>query len=455
MLPAKKVCLLEMNYRSFIRKNKIRANKLELFLDYMDRMFDLYIHVIIDLPLKIEMHKLRQAMSLVAAQEPVISARYVRKENRAYWHFEDSPEWDIEEVFPGDDRYDYSPELITKPSHPESHFPISIRLIHLREKDRLHVRLSHILTDAGGSREFVYNLASAYRKILTQPDAPTDTSILKSRQFGGFKKCIKIFPFGFLLSGLILDKISLLIPADYFKIPMKICAKGDRKIVSLHINSDRFFRLKKCGKKKNATLNDIFLTAFSRALSNFFYSATTTEKQFGIIVTSDMRKYIKGANFLGNLSNWRILKLGRLPLDSQNDLLNNVAGITSRWKKNLTGLGNFLFNMAFLKCNDDRSIRFLVRKFVSLNSTAKVCRIGLTNLGLLARNKIDFGGGPCLDAYMYPPVGIPPLLIAGLSGCADTLCFSIGYLSGSISADTMDSLFKTIDQELSGLESVE
>ena len=438
-----------------MRKKKIKASQLELFLDYLGRMFDLYIHVIIDLPPKIELHKLRQAMSLVAAQEPVISSRYIRIGNRAYWQFEDSPDWDIEEFFPGDDRFDYSPELITKPSHPESYFPISIRLIHLRDKDRLHVRLSHILTDAGGSREFIYNLATAYRKILTQPNTRADTCFLKNRQFSGLKKCFKTFPFGFLLSGFIFDKISLLTPADYFKIPMKMCPKSDRKIVSLHIDSERLFRLKKCGKKKNATLNDLFLAAFSRALSSCFHSAANIGKQFGIIVTSDMRRYISRETFLSNLSNWRILKLGRLPLCRRSDFLNNVVRVTRRWKKNLTGLGNFLFNMAFLKCNDYRSIRFLIRTLVSLNPTAKVCRIGFTNLGLLDRNKIDFGEGPCLNAYMYPPVGIPPLLIAGLSGCADSLCLSIGYLNGSISTDTMNSLVEMIDQELYHLESVQ
>jgi len=446
---------LEMDYRSFKRKNKIRASQFELFLDYLGRMFDLYIHVIIDLPPKIELHKLRKAISLVAAQEPVISSRYIREGNRAYWQFENSPEWDIEEVFPGDDRYHYSPELITRPSHPESYFPISIRLIHFREKDRLHVRLSHILTDAGGSREFIYNLATAYRKILTQPDARADTCILKNRQFSGFKKCFKTFPFGSLLSGFIFDKISLLMPADYFKIPMRMYANSDRNIVSLHIGSDRLFRLKKCGKKMNATLNDIFLAAFSRALSNYFHSAANTGKQFGIIVTSDMRRYISSKNFLSNLISWRILKLGRLPLGKQNDFLNDVARITRRWKKSLAGLGNFLFNMAFLRCNDYRSVRFLVKTFVNLNPTTKVCRIGFTNLGLLVRNKIDFGGGPCFNAYMYPPVGIPPILIAGLSGCADSLCFSIGYLNGSISTDTMNSVVKMIDQELYQLESAQ
>ena len=145
----------------------------------------------------------------------------------------------------------------------------------------------------------------------------------------------------------------------------------------------------------------------------------------------------------------------RRDLSRQIDLLNNVVRITSRWKKNLTGLGNFLFNMALLNSIGERSIRFIVRKFATLNPTAKVCRIGLTNLGLLARNKIDFGVGPCLNAFMYPPIGIPPLLLAGLSGCADNLCLSIGYLTGSISTDTMDRLVKRIDQELHMLESVE
>lgn len=431
-----------------MHKDKIRATQLEFFLDFMDRMFDLYLHVIIDVPYKLDLCKLRQAMSLVATKEPLVSSRYIRVEGRGYWEYEDSPNWDIEEIISNDDSYGHASELITNPPHPQSYLPISIRLIHLRERDRLHIRLSHILTDAGGSKEFIYNLASSYRKTLTQADTLADISASKNSLSHDLINCLKLFRLKYLFSGLISDKTSLLMPADFFGIPMKLCAKTDRKFVSLHIDPERVIRLKNFGKKLNATLNDLFLTAYGKALNNCFGSTDDIGKQLGVIVTSDMRKYISSRKHLCNLSNWRVYRLGTLPLGDHKDLLNNIVRLTTKWKNNLHGLGNFLFNMAFLKCNNERSIQYITKKFITRETSAKACRIGLTNLGLLIQSKIDFGGGPCTDAFMYPPIGVPPLLLAGVSGCADKLFLSIGYMTGSMPTDTIELLVEEIDQQL-------
>jgi NRPS condensation-like uncharacterized protein len=196
----------------------------------------------------------------------------------------------------------------------------------------------------------------------------------------------------------------------------------------------------------------MLLTAFSRALSNRFHSTATTRKKFGIIVTADMRRFIGYRDYLGNMSNWGIFKLGRLPLSRQAELLEDVARATSRWKKNLCGLGNFLFNIAFLKCNNDRSIRLIARKFIPAGPAPKACRIVFTNLGLLNREKIDFGDGPCLNAYMIPPIGNPPLFITGASGFDGKLFISMGYWTGSMSAETIADLTEEIDRELNRLE---
>lgn len=441
-----------MKYISKTPKTKIRATQLELFLDYMGSMCDLYIHVIIDLPKKIELQKLRRAMSIVAAQEPVLSSKYIREGNQSYWKFEKSPNWDIKEIFSSAEISEYAHELINHPPHPEGNLPISIRLIHFHDWDRLHIRISHILTDGGGSKEFIYSLASAYRKVLIKPEENYDMPCLKSRQFGGLKKCFKSFSFGRLVSGCILDKSSLLLPADYFAIPMKICTGNEGRIASLHINSGRVTRLKNSMRNKRATVNDILLTVFISALSNCFSSTSDFGKQFGVIITSDMRKFIDWERSLCNLSNWRILKLGILPLCGRSELLNKVVRSTIRWKKNMLGLGNFLFNMIFLKCLSRRSIRFLVNRLIKSDPQAKVCRIGLTNFGLLEPKKINFGDGPCSNAFMLPPIGKPPLLIAGASGCSEKLYISIGYKTGSFSTDAMNKLIEEIDKELYLLE---
>ena len=444
-----------MKCKDSTRPLRNRATNVELFLDYLGSMFDLYINVIIDLPQKINLSNLYRAMSLVATQDPVISSRYIKEENQAFWKFEKIPDWDIEEIYLGSEISEYANELIKQPPHPEGNLPVSIRLIHLRDWDRLHIRISHILTDGGGSKEFIYSLASAYRKVLIKPEKNYDMPCLKSRQFGGLKKCFKSFPFGRLVSGCILDKSSLLLPADYFAIPMKICTRNEGRIVSLHINSGRVARLKNCIRNKRATVNDILLTAFISALSNCFSTVSDFGKQFGVIITSDMRRFIDWEKNLCNLSNWRILKIGTLPLCGRGELLNKVVSSTIRWKRNMLGLGNFLFNMIFLKCQSGRSIQFLASRLFNSDPQSKVCRIGLTNFGLLDEKKIDFGDGPCSNAFMLPPIGAPPLFLAGASGCAEKICLSIGYKIGSLPTDAMNKLIEEIDKELYFLERVE
>ena len=449
-----------MKSTALSNNNRIRPAPIELLLDHMSHMVSLYIHVVIDLPKKIDLQILHRAMRLVASKEPVISSRYIRRENRAYWQTEKDPSWDIKETYIGDEFCGYSPDLVSNSSHPENQLPIGIRLMHLKHCDRLHIRISHILSDAGGSRKLVYNLAAAYRKALSQTDrhAPPaayafkDTTNMESRDFKSVFKCLTNFRTDLLLSGLWSDKIAFLPNKNYFTIPMKLGKDSARKIVTLHIDSNRVARLKKRGKKHNATLNDILLTAFSRALSNQFESTQTTGKKLGIIVTSDMRKFIGCDDYLGNMSNWGILKLGKIPLSRKAEFIEDVVRSTRRWKKKLCGLGNFLFNLAILQCNTDRSIRFITRKFITAGPVSKACRIVFTNLGKLDREKLDFGNGPCLNGYILPPIGFPPLFIAGASGFAGKLSISMGYLTGSLSDNAIADLTDEIDRELRILE---
>ena len=95
-----------------------RASQVEIFLDCMGQLFDLYIHLIVDLRERIDLVRLRGAMSLVAEQQPVISAKYVNAHGRSSWAFEDTPDWGIEEMFSTDDGYGFVPELIDNPPHP-------------------------------------------------------------------------------------------------------------------------------------------------------------------------------------------------------------------------------------------------------------------------------------------------------------------------------------------------
>jgi hypothetical protein len=111
-----------------------------------------------------------------------------------------------------------------------------------------------------------------------------------------------------------------------------------------------------------------------------------------------------------------------------------------------------MFNMAFLQLLSERMVRLLVRKFMSQSLYAKICKIGFFNLGSIDERKLDFGYGPCRNAFFLPPTGDPPLLLGCVSGCGGKIFMGIGYRPNAISPEVIDTILDEIDGELKLLE---
>ena len=167
----------------------------------------------------------------------------------------------------------------------------------------------------------------------------------------------------------------------------------------------------------------------------------------GIVVTSDMRKYLPPRDRICNLSALRPLILDHIPLGEAKEHLVKVAQKTAQWKRNYSGLGTnlSLWPLRFLP-------HFLLRRIMKLIFLSGGGMTGLTNLGPIDDTKLDFGSGPCLDAVLLPPVGVPPLGIGGVSGCKGKLTIGLSYRTPCISQEKIEALFVQIDREIQNLE---
>lgn len=432
---------------------EIAAAKVEAVLDGANTFADMALHAVVDLPGRLDLSTLRNALACVANAELAVGARYMRRRLRSAWVIDPAPQWPLTEYHDVDPHLALKreAELISEPFKPAKHLPVTLRLLHMDRHDRLLIRISHLLADAGGIKTFLYSLAAACRKLREYPFWLPATGNSGTR---GMPRslCSACFPhLGPVIRGMVTDTISFF-PKRFFFVPMAATEAFTSCVAVLRVDSERLARLKQRWQPKGITVNDLLLTAFSRSLEKCFAGNPGQRERMGLVVTADLRRHLSPNDYIRNMSSLRVLDLGKLPLPSPIAHLKRVARRTARWKRTKAGLGASLLAMACMGLLPDGLIRSLTRTALGRGLSLDGCRIALTNMGILDERKLDFGDGPCLGARLSPPVALPPLMIAGATGCAGTLSFSLGFRHPSLRKEEAERLLKELDRELSLLE---
>lgn len=167
-----------------------------------------------------------------------------------------------------------------------------------------------------------------------------------------------------------------------------------------------------------------------------------------VAVTSDLRKHLPPEEHLGNLSMLRSLPLGALPLPAPLAHLSRITELTSRWKRHGSGIGSAIWSQLLASLLPHSLLRAALSRLFRQLIHGRMPQIALTNMGPIDDALLDFGDGPCLEARLLPPIGQPPLLLAGVTGCAGALHFSVGYRHPSPTADQVKQLLGRMDREL-------
>jgi len=378
---------------------------------------DHQIHCVIKLEGKVDEKRLRQAALLSMEIVPVLSSRFVPNNHRPYWERIGRPDYERGIAFVETDDPDTEVSRFLTSRTDELTGPqIRTTIVRGRQDDFLCFVVNHMVCDAAGFKQYLYLLNDIYEGLRNNPGySPTlqnDGSRGLGqiyRQFGLFKRVrVLLLP---PVSNK--DRLSLAEGAEQYGTgPLK-------SFVNIFkIPPHRFAGLRQYCTLKEVTINDAVLAAYFRTV--FRLLEDKTDITLSIPCTIDLRRYLAGerAAAICNLSSWIRAELTLKTRESFDDTVVNVHREMESRKNHYPGLDGFgLLSLVFKLLPYSRA-KGLVR------SGIKSPLITMTNLGIIEKDRLTFGGQPG-DAFMTASNKYPPYFQLSFSTYDNAITFSV------------------------------
>ncbi len=313
-------------------KNNMPGYKAEIW-DIMQQFFskfnDHQIHCVIRLDSQVDESRLAQSVDLLSDVFPLIRCRFVQGPRKPYWEDEnfsansmvflrytDHPDAEIQKVICSRNDEFVDPQF-------------SVYIIRGEGSDTLCAIINHMICDAAGFKEILYLLCSIYSHLKYNPGyCPTAENAPRNMhqvldEFG-WKEKLNILTHRYSLSRHD-NKIVFGLEGD----------NNSPFIVTHTIARERFLAAKSFAKQYDATVNDLILAAYLRALQQVIPG-----KAAAIQCILDLRKYLPypRAKRLCNLTSSLVCNIGPDVGNEFRDTLLKVKSVMDAEKRQINCL---------------------------------------------------------------------------------------------------------------------
>ena len=440
---------MKVKYRNY--PDTLPANGHDI-CNYLARygMANHLIQAVLKLDGRLDFEKLSKAVRLSIVEEPVLGCRFVEG-NPPYWKRLVNID---ETMFCSKDETSDPDEAVKRylecPLRMDKDPMVKVRLIRSGEYDTLCIKLNHACCDGAGSKEYIELLSKIYSCIVT------DNGVyIPNPKIGGRKDQDKLFSELGIKHPELKWNPRLITPKKTWSFPWKPWRTDSIRFSVCQLPSGQLDVMSGYGKARGATINDLILTAFYRAM--FKISKPEYGVPMDISSTIDLRRYLPGqkAVAIRNLSGGFVTRIARVKGEDFESTLLRLMKETKKIKAGHPGLqnamgGEYVERMAF---------PHLRAYFKSVSSASRVasmipsfnsnlCSPGISNFGFVSKSLIKFGDITATDAYILPPVVRAPgfLLLACTYNGIMTLV--LGYYKASICRKDVERLLNKIRDEL-------
>ncbi len=406
------------------------------------------IQAILTLDGNIDPERMKKAVRLSFDAEPVLGCKFIESDP-PYWRRRDNidelPFFTFEET---DNMEDAILQFLKSPFDMDEDAMVKVRLIRSGPSDALCLKINHACADGTGAKDYLMLLADIYSRLCK------DSNYVPPVHKRTHRDQNKLF------EGLGIKNPELLPAAPnnfppMWNFPWK---KGRRKkpgFVVCRLPYGQVEKLSEYAKSRGATINDLVLTAYYRAL--FKLSKPLYFVPMEIPVTVDLRRYLPEhkAEAIRNLSGGIEPRLARMPKENFDRTLSRVTAVMNRLKNNNPGLPNAIAaerveRMSYIKFRDYIKSSLRTSNLASLLSFMPnlVFSPGLSNLGLLSKSLIKFGDITAVDAYILPPAVRDPGLLLIACTYNGILSLTTTYYESTVKRRNIEILLNKIKDEL-------
>ncbi len=435
---------MEIDYSHKDIPERIPAEISDKIQYFLSSNADQQMRFIIYLGRKINFEILKKACLLTIYSEPIFSFTFKEDSRNAWWQKQNDPDPDLllDLVETEADVDNEVNRFLTLPVSPFKFPIVKSRIIRNSQKDVLCINMNHTPTDGAGLKEFIKTLASNYNKLLENPDYSGSTNLKGDRSI---KQVTRNFTF-FELAGFV---------RQGFKKPKRLPSwsfgwnksgtETRNYFISVKTAPETFDKLKAFGKLKNATINDLVLTAFIRTFAGINPENISVAKP--VIIPVDLRKYIKPGHNTGicSLTGSMICNIGTETGTSFTETLGKVCDEMNRKKRShseMIMLAPFLVLSKIIPYPKLKE-QMMQRKMPPIPL--------VTNLGIINPMDIDFGSIPVEYSYVTGVISYKDYFSMAYSTYNKEMSFSVGFTGGEAQVQKVNDFLSRLKAELDGI----
>lgn len=261
------------------------------------------------------------------------------------------------------------------------------RLLQLTlSNNRLVITVSHMLCDGSGFKQLLYLLCGLYNG--------TSGEALDGLMTRGLSQLTK----DLTGTGAITLKMLLSMLGNYKSRPVYAKAGCEEPyVIQRTIDRETMSRVHGSAKSQGATLNDVFLTAYARALGSLYGL-----KKIHIPCTVDLRKYAKTGTGIANLTGTYNLNIKIRDGAPFPETLADASALMQKQKKTRNDIAG---PMLLVSKYEKSTLEQFLRLYGGMETSASA---DYTNLGLWDDKKLAFAGAPLKNVVGYSGLNKAP-----------------------------------------------
>lgn len=407
------------------------------------KLANFQIQAVMKLDGQIDFGRLSRAVRLSVDAQPVFGCRFMENEP-PYWkrlkNIDIEEFCDMVETENPDEAIQF---FLDSPLDMDHDPMVKVRLIRSGQCDTLCVKNNHACCDGAGTKEYIQLLSEIYSVFEHDYGTFTAKPVKRGRkdQDRLFNKLGIIDPEREWIPGSEITRATWPFPWSQ--------VQSDKTHISVcSLPEGLLDEMTNYSKAMNATINDLILTAYYRAMSKT--GQPIYDEPMEIPLTIDLRRYLpdQKTEVIRNFSGSEFTRLKLLPDESFIETLSRIAPMMNAIKNNRPGLQSAIGLERIEKMAFNETLAYYRMVSQWPNTCGDKCAPVLSNLGHITKSLLKFGESTVTEAYIVPPVVRAPGFLLMVSTYNGIITLAAGIYEASIPQETIHALLNNIKNEL-------
>ena len=413
-----------------------------------NKIADLQILCVMSFDCQVDAERMVKAVRLTLDAEPILGCRFVEHWWRPYWERRnDLNRINTCRLVKVTDIIQDLVHFMSTPIEPLTDPLVQVRILR-SETDTLCIKLNHMVADGCGGKEYAYLLASIYRKLADAPGYKPEPNLGGSRSLYQISKHFGLLDKFRIIRRGFRDFRRRFLPRTSWSFPSTEGDLSKKVLVIRQFGPERFRAIKEYGRKHRATVNDMILAAFYRALFDVINPDPNVPLR--LANTVDLRRYLPSGKtgVICNLSNFSFINIGRELGTTFDETIAKIRNDMNAMKADYLGLGDYPFAALLFKGLPFSWSRRLFNQLLNRLTRTRNAPPLFTNTGIFDSEELVFGEPTVTDAYIIAPTFFPPSFGMLLSSFRESLTLSTNFFETAIKRSSVERLLNQMECEL-------